>query len=100
VSSLAGLGIDVVETILIPQSEAVVVEAAGSAPEHGGPLGLSFMDNSGGEGEVVEASIEPFMESARSGRVGRTHPDIEVPMVEVFAAHVTSHSSVDVDLVV
>jgi len=99
-SSLAGIGVNVVETILIPQSEAIVVEAAGSATEHRGPLRLSFMNNTGGEGKVVEASVVALAECTRSSRVGRTNPDIEVSLVVVFAAHVSSHSSVNVNLVV
>lgn len=98
-SSLAGLRLDVVESELIPQTEAVVVEAARVALEDAGPLGFSFMDDGGAKVEVVEASVVSLSEGTGRGGVGRSHPDVKVSLVIDQAAHISGDGSVNVDLV-
>lgn len=99
-SDLADFAFDVVKAILIPQAEAVVVEIARIALEDARPLGFAFVDDGGGEVEVVEASVVSLAEGAGSGSVGRTHPDVHVAFIVDDTASVGSQSSVNVNLVV
>lgn len=95
----ACLGFDIVEAILIPQTEVVVVEAARVALEDAGPPGLTLVDDGVSEVKVVEAGVVALMEYTSGGGISRTNPHVKVSLVEDHAAHVAGDGAINVDLV-
>lgn len=99
-SGHAGVWVDVVESELIPQTEAVVVDGSAVALHDRAPLGVRFVQHGIRIAEVEEAGVESLLEGSWVGSSQWSNPHVNVTHGVVESTHVNRPGSVNVDGVV
>jgi len=99
ITELAHFVVNVVDAILIPQAERVVVQVSRIALEDTRPLRFPLVNDGSAEVHVEEAGVVTGLENTSGSRIGGTDPNIHPSTVKNHATGISDEGLIDVDFV-